>query len=97
MLGAMIDQIAKLNWETLEAAGHDFVLVAPYAQGQSYYVCEHCSTFMITRGLGDTTIEVWHHPRKTDGSCDPHTGPSDALKAKIDALQARNVERMQNL
>ncbi len=97
MTDPSMHKIAKLDWDALEAAGHDFVMVAPYAQGCSYYVCEHCSTFMITRGLGDTVIEVWHHPRRTDGSCEPLQGAGDALKAKIDALQARTVERMQNL
>jgi len=87
----------KLDWEALEAAGHDFVLVAPYAQGLSYYLCEHCSTFMIARGLGDSVIEIWHHPRRRDGSCEPPQGPGDALKAKLDALQARIAEQLQNL
>lgn len=87
----------KLDWEALEAAGHLFVMVAPYAQGLSYYVCENCAAFMVTRGLGDSSIEVWHHPHRTDRSCELRQASGETLEAKLDALQMRNVERLKNL
>jgi hypothetical protein len=85
-----------VDWDALEEAGHLFMMVAPYAQGLSYYVCENCATFMITSGLSPK-IEVWHHPHREDRSCEPRRSQAETLETKLAALQARMVDRLKDI
>lgn len=90
----------RVDWDALENAGHDFVMVAPYMQGRSRYVCASCGTFMITGGgMGPPTLEVWFHPRRNDRACElPRpTTPEPTLRQLMDALQARDVERLRDI
>jgi competence CoiA-like predicted nuclease len=84
-----------LDFDALENAGHDFVLVSPVMQGLSHYMCENCGTLMVSY-QGDR-IEIWHHPHRQDRACEPRRSTGQTLYQKIQELHARQFNRMQNV
>lgn len=81
-----------VNWDALEDAGHDFVLVSPVMQGLSHYICENCGTLMVT--YQGQVEEVWHHPHRGDRVCEPRRSTGQTLDQKLMDLRARQLARM---
>lgn len=83
----------RLDYDAMEAAGHNLTLVAPMHAGRSCYLCENCGAFVIS-SMG--VITVWHHPRRDDYSCEPAAVGRLKLYDKLLSLSLLDVERLSN-
>jgi hypothetical protein len=89
-------------WERAEEAGHDFTLVSGLS-GTSTYYCECCAALMIV-GQSPSEPEVFHAPRvpltvgATLDRCPAGWLKSvERLKDKLDAMNARDLERLRSV
>lgn len=82
----------RLDFDALEAMGHDFTLVAPVHAGRSCYICENCGAFMLATM---DAIEIWHHPHRDDPACEPGHVRRKKLYDKLRSLDLRDLERLE--
>lgn len=84
----------RIDWDALEAAGHDFAMIAPLECGHSRYICEHCGAFLL---LSAMRIEIWHHPHREDRTCEPRRGTGPLLSKKLLELMHRDLKRLEDV
>ena len=87
-----------IDWEALEAAGHNFTMVSGMVAGRSTYYCENCGALLI---VTFDAIEVFHVHRgspSTQERCHAN-GWEDSknLKTKLDEMQQRALERLKEI
>ncbi len=93
-----------VDWDALEAAGHDLTHCGMLMAGTSLYYCENCGAFMLA---GQEGISVFHLPPgsgSTQVRC-PHPGRGrrmagatfSTLKSKLEALREADLERLKDI
>jgi len=84
----------EIDFDALEAKGHNLTLVAPLHAGRSCYVCENCGAFVLVKA---NVIAIWYHPHRSNDSCDPAREGGRALYDQLRALDLRELEKIRNL
>jgi hypothetical protein len=84
----------RIDFDAIEALGHNLTLVAPMHAGRSCYSCENCGTFVI---VVTDIIAVWHHSRHDRYCCEPAITGRRTLYDKLRTLELETLERLVNV
>jgi hypothetical protein len=87
-----------VDWDALEAAGHDLTHCGMLSAGTSLYYCENCGAFMLTRHEGIAVFHVHRGTLSTQERC-ANDVPDDnvSLKSKLDTLRQADYERLKDI
>lgn len=86
------------HWDALEEAGHDLTHCGMLWAGTHLYYCEDCGAILLTKHEG---IELFHLPPGSTSSQERCRGSKPlaqtSLKAKLEALQQADWERLKDI
>lgn len=85
----------QVDWDALEAAGHDFTLVSGPIAGRSTYLCERCSCLLIADSSGVVLLHPAPGTSSSLSACDRDPDAEDRvrLSENIDALRNADFAR----